>query len=301
MYEAEDSIMAEAKIATGGLSIGLMSDLHLEFEPMYRERIQSLPRRSDFGHPEIGPALRGLKARGIDFLLMPGDIAVGAIGVTYADAVAKYLGCPVYICAGNHDGYRGELRSVIAAFRKAAAATGGRVTFLEMDRANLEVAGSKVAICGTTLWTDYKVNGNDVAAMARAGQSLNDHALIRLGDRFFHPEDALELHLNAMDWLAREVPMAREEADLVICMSHHAPIPDANRPQYRGGDLSPAFVSDLRGQIADWQPDLWVWGHTHFSMRTQIGRTKLVSAQRGYVGVERGADAFTPLVLELAT
>jgi hypothetical protein len=81
---------------------------------------------------------------------------------------------------------------------------------------------------------------------------------------------------------------------VVVVVTHHGPIPDANPPQYRGGELVPAFVSDLRSEILEWQPDLWVWGHTHHSMRDRLGRTELVSAQRGYIGSEEGADSFVP-------
>jgi hypothetical protein len=82
-------------------------------------------------------------------------------------------------------------------------------------------------------------------------------------------------------------------------MTHHAPIPEANPPRHQGGALSPAFVSDLRQEILDWAPDLWVWGHTHHSMETTLGRTKLVSAQRGYIGDEEGADRFLPALVEI--
>jgi hypothetical protein len=80
-------------------------------------------------------------------------------------------------------------------------------------------------------------------------------------------------------------------------MTHHAPIPDANPPVYRGGDLAPAFVSDMRAEIQTWAPDLWAWGHTHYSMEDRIGRTQLVSAQRGYLGMEPGAESFVPVVI----
>jgi hypothetical protein len=87
---------------------------------------------------------------------------------------------------------------------------------------------------------------------------------------------------------------ARGEADVVVIATHHAPLLEANPPQHQGGELTPAFVSDLRQEILDWAPDLWVFGHTHFSMRDRIGKSELVSCQRGYVGIEAGADIFVP-------
>jgi hypothetical protein len=88
-----------------------MSDLHLEFEASYWERIHAIARRGDSstaakalharaqmraepGHPDQGPDLRGLKAEHVDLLLLPGDIHVGTAAIAYADAAARYLECP---------------------------------------------------------------------------------------------------------------------------------------------------------------------------------------------------------------
>jgi predicted phosphohydrolase len=298
------------------IRLGVMSDLHIEFEPDYWQRIERSARRGDSsmaaealrrraelreepGHPPEGPDLRGLKGNHVDLLLLAGDIHVGVGAIAYADAAAEYLGCPAYMCAGNHDGYSSDLSSLIPGLRDAAARTSGRVSFLEKDRVDLAVWGRRLAILGATLWTDYNVNGDEHAAMIAARQALNDHRLIRYGRSRFAPVHARAIHHDTRAWLGREVVRARDGSDVVVIMTHHAPIPDANPPQYRGGELAPAFVSDLRQEILDWQPDVWVWGHTHFSMRDRLGRTELVSAQRGYIGSEEGAERFVPTVAEV--
>jgi predicted phosphohydrolase len=255
--------------------------------------------REEPGHPVQGPDLRGLKAAGVDLLLLAGDIHVGTDGITYADAAARYLGCPAYVCSGNHDGYSSDLLRLIPALREGAVRTGGRVSFLEKDRVDLSVRDRRVAILGATLWTDYRANGDEPLAMIAAGRALNDHRLIRYGGDRFTPAQVRAIHLETREWLGHEAITARNEVDLVVIMTHHGPIPDANPPQYRGGELATAFASDLRQEILDWRPDLWVWGHTHYSMRDRFGRTELVSAQRGYVGSEPGAEEFVPMVVEV--
>lgn len=299
------------------IRIAVASDLHLEFEPDYWAKLErqagrgdssfvaaALGRRAELrdeqGHPDSGPDLRGLHERGVDLLLLAGDIHLGTGGVGYAAAAARYLGCPAaLLVAGNHEAYGRDLKALIPALRDAAAETGGLVRFLENDRIDMEFRGRRVAVLGATLWTDYLVNGNELAGMRTADQRLNDHRVIKFGGNRFTAAQARAIHHETRTWLAREVPRARQEADVVIVMTHHAPIPEANPPQYRGGDLSPAFASDLRPQILEWQPDLWCFGHTHWSMREQVGHTLLVSAQRGYVGSEAGADSFVPEVVEL--
>jgi hypothetical protein len=188
---------------------------------------------------------------------------------------------------------------LIRDLRDAVERTSCRVRFLENERADFVVQGRRLAVLGAALWTDYRVNGDEQAAMIAAGQALTDHRLIRYGKRRFAPVHARAIHHETREWLGREARRARDEADTVVIMTHHAPIPDANPPQYRGGKLAPAFVSDLRQEILDWQPDVWVWGHTHYSMRGKLGRTELVSAQRGYIGTEEGAERFVPTVVEV--
>jgi hypothetical protein len=84
-------------------------------------------------------------------------------------------------------------------------------------------------------------------------------------------------------------------------VTHHAPHPNCEHATYKGGDLSPAYCSDLGWLIDRYQPDLWISGHTHASHDFEIRRTRLLSNQRGYSNVPEHADAvFKPfLVIEI--
>ena len=82
-------------------------------------------------------------------------------------------------------------------------------------------------------------------------------------------------------------------------VTHHAPVPDANPPQYRGGPLSPAFASDLRPLLAKWAPAAWIYGHTHHSFDEVVEGVRVVSSQRGYVCAEPGADEYVPAVIRI--
>ena len=147
MIAKDSSLIPAADQAAGPIKIGLMSDLHLEFEPAYRDRVLEKIRRGDSseaakalaamrarenepGHPENGPDLRALKKAAVDLVLIPGDIDVAGRRVRYADAVGQYLGCRVYICLGNHDAYGADLELLIAKGRGVAEETHGRVVVL---------------------------------------------------------------------------------------------------------------------------------------------------------------------------
>ena len=265
-------------------------------------------RKATPGHPLVGPSLLPLREAKPDLLVLAGDISLGTRGIAYADRAAQFLSVPVVTIAGNHEFYgRRDIAVLLPELRAAAAATDGRVTFLENASARFDFPGGRLHCLGCTLWTNYEANGDDdmsiMFAMRAARNSLNDHSGAILKDGVtFEPEMALEMHRESLSWLDGEVARIRaEDAGIrILIVTHHPPITEANQPQFRGGELAPAFVSDLRPQIVRWRPAAWIWGHTHHTMATQIGDTRLLSAQRGYIGHEEpAASAFQVAVEEI--
>ena len=46
--------------------------------------------------------------------------------------------------------------------------------------------------------------------------------------------------------------------------------------------LSAYFINNLKPLIKKYQPDFWLYGHTHANINLEIGKTKIKSNQRGY-------------------
>lgn len=293
------------------LRLALMSDLHNEMEPPPRPTAGWLAmnevREGIPGHPEVGPVLDGLLGAGVNLVVLAGDIGLGIGAIEYAARASMFLRARAVCVMGNHEAYRGrDLDLLIPEMRAAAASTNGLVTFLEREAAAFDIGGQRLHVLGCTLWTDYEVNGsepNDISrAMDCAGKALNDHRLIFLGGRQLTPMRARELHLSSRAWLAREVERIRVgdgDGARILIVTHHAPVPQGNAPQFTGGSLAPAFASDLTGEIAAWRPSAWFFGHTHHSLDMTVGGTRVVSAQRGYVCSEPGAEGFVPRVIEI--
>lgn len=292
------------------ITIGYMSDLHNEFE---RGRGPTRPEREWFSlkqsrtsiqsHPSIGPVLDGLRGVKLNLMVLAGDIDIGEEAVVYADKVALFLSVPVILVMGNHEAYGGrDLDLLVPEFRSAARATDGRVTFLENEVTTFDLPDGRLHVLGCTLWTDYQLLGSAETAMAKAANGLNDHRRIFLRGRLLSPERARELHQESLDWLRRSVAHIRStegaEAKILI-VTHHAPHQDGSAPQFRAGDLAPAFASDLTAEIRDWRPVAWIFGHTHHSCRIDVHGIPVVSAQRGYLGSEAGAADFVPAVIEI--
>ena len=81
---------------------------------------------------------------------------------------------------------------------------------------------------------------------------------------------------NLLKWFEKDLSGTR------IVITHHAPVMN---PDTRYGDskLTPAFNSlDMGKIIRQYQPRLWVYGHTHECDNQMVGKTQIISNQRGY-------------------
>jgi hypothetical protein len=263
----------------------IMSDLHLEYE--WRGRF-ALEHSMGDGNP-ISPSLDSLGP--VDLVVLAGDIDEGWAGIDYAMRVARRLACQVVYIPGNHEYYGYYLPSFRQTFRSRADAD----DVIVLDDRSIDIGGW--TMLGSTLWTDYRLYGDAAHAMAAAEQGVEDHRFIHCDDgQMLTPQHAATLFDASRAWLGGK--LLESDPDRTIVITHHAPLPDSIAPQFRGGALSPAFASDLSELIAGSQPALWVHGHTHHDIDIMVGRTRVVSRQRGYWGIEDVA-AFTPLLIDL--
>lgn len=291
----------------------LMSDLHNEFErhgpgqPTHEWFTLRSQRNAEVGHPSVGPFLKPYRGE-IDAVLLAGDIDVGLNGLAYAAAVRDYLGVPVVYVAGNHEFYGHDFDLPVRLREMADKLnednnSGCFVDYLEDDKTTLMIAGQRVHVYGATLWTDFRVNGDEQNDMFTAGQNMNDYRRIAVPPgqrRAIVPAATQNRHIASRSYLDGQLSN-RNDDELTIVITHHAPIKEASNPHRYGSHdaLRPAYVSDLSAEIQKWHPDLWVWGHTHYAVDSSLGTCKLVSAPRGYVCVEDGADTYQPKVITL--
>ncbi|WP_312795968.1 metallophosphoesterase [Tianweitania sp.] len=129
----------------------ILSNLHLEYAPL----------RSPLEPPDA------------DVCIVAGDLCRGIDhGVRWlAEHIAPSMPC-VYV-AGNHEFYRGSIKEGLEAVRAAAKDSPG-VHFLEND----EVTIGGTRFTGTTLWTDFRIEGPHEPAMDHARARMNDYRKI---------------------------------------------------------------------------------------------------------------------------
>ena len=61
-------------------------------------------------------------------------------------------------------------------------------------------------------------------------------------------------------------------------------------PHHKKSPLNTAFAVDLHDYIADSRIDVWIYGHSHTNIDTEINGTKVVCNQLGYV--QRGEHEY---------
>jgi Predicted phosphoesterases, related to the Icc protein len=238
------------------MKIACYSDLHLEFKHYW-----SLPP--------------GLEA---DVLVLAGDT------ITFDDfsplkTFLKSWPIPVLFVAGNHEYYtRAPMFGHHEAFKSWLADELPQVRFIHNESVNID----GVNFFGGTMWTDFR--GADMFHMGYAKNYMNDFQLICSGNSNMGspltPMETTDLHNEFMAALTRWFETDLRGPRIVI--SHHAPIENPES-EHKGSPLQPAFVAnDALPLIEKYQPDFWIYGHTHENFSHTIGKTKVISNQLGY-------------------
>lgn len=230
------------------------SDLHLEFQHGW-----SLPSDLDG-----------------DVLVLAGDI------ITFRDfapleVLLRGWDKPVLFVAGNHEYYtRTPMRANEEAFRAWLSEELPQVHFLRDE--GIEIGG--VNFFGGTMWTNFK-SGN-TASMRHAETALNDFRYIRTDEGIFTPEFSIEQHQQFV--AALELWLDKPRPGPTVIITHHAPVVNP-RSKYLMSPLEPAFVSyEMGSYIEKYEPDLWIYGHTHECDVQCVAKTRIVSNQLGYPG-----------------
>ena len=86
-----------------------------------------------------------------------------------------------------------------------------------------------------------------------------------------------------------------------MVVSHFAPTRLSISPLFENSPINASFVSDLEDRIKDWQPALWLHGHTHGSFDYQVGKTRVICNPRGYAknGINENPEFNRSYVIDL--
>ena len=219
---------------------------------------------------------------GIDVMVVAGDLQEGN-GV---ESLVPYVeaGQRVIYVAGNHEYYSHEIVSTRQKIRDHAALAG--VDFLDEDTVTI----NNVRIIGATLWTDFKLYGEGEEWFVRKAcqHGMNDFVCIRTmqGDAMykhgmnFTPHDALLIHKRNLNYISTIIRNPHDGPTVVV--THHAPSMMSVPAYYKEDRVSGGYASNLEDFILNYEPDIWIHGHTHSFHDYMIGKTRVICNPRGY-------------------
>jgi Icc-related predicted phosphoesterase len=190
----------------------------------------------------------------------------------------------IYLIPGNHDYYDFQLDREDR-LEDIARQEGARFA----QKSEIVIGNTRLLCC--TLWTDFLLHGDVKASQEIAGVQMNDYRYIRsagAGYRRVRPFETALIHQDHLAWL--EDCLSRPHAGRTVIVTHHCPHPGliSQTP----GDLDPVYGSDLTDMILRYQPEAWLFGHTHLQAEVRLGRTLIRNLSLGYPAqVPAGAEA----------
>jgi predicted phosphodiesterase len=241
------------------MKIRLLSDLHYEF------------------HADGGRQFTSrLDPEGCDLVVLAGDVC-NAEGIEDALGMLaeRFAPRPVVYVPGNHEFYGQSRRpSVLAKIRRAV---GAHPNLHWLQRQTFEHMG--VRLVGCSLW--FSKSDADRGPM-------NDFRCIPDFEQWVYAESDADA-----EFLLREV----RPGDVVV--THYLPCAEVVAPRWCGSPLNAFFMREMRSVILGKQPALWLFGHTHDSVRTQVADTHLACNPFGYALREENPDFDPNLTLEI--
>jgi len=229
------------------------SDLHLEFGSNFKP-----PKNSD-----------------ADLMILAGDIITFKNFKPLSDFLSDWKK-PVLFIAGNHEYYtRKPMSECEDEFQNFISTNYPNVTWLNNSTFVLD----DFHFFGGTMWTDFDESNQE--AMRNALGAMNDfRQILTKNGQFLLPQDTVKMHNvfkeKLINWLEKYEGKKR------VVISHHAPVKNPNT-KYGDSKLQAAFNSlDMVEIIEKYQPNLWIYGHTHECDDQIIGETRIISNQLGY-------------------
>jgi hypothetical protein len=140
---------------------------------------------------------------------------------------------------------------------------------------NNSVTVNGVVFWGATLWTDFNLYGDPIAAQASCKSMLNDTR--RIADS----ANWLQWHKHSVASL-EEFLLQRQVGEEVCIITHYLPSQKSISQQYAGSSLNSGFASNLDHLVTAVCQKTWLHGHTHSACDYYLGGSRVICNPRGY-------------------
>jgi predicted phosphohydrolase len=209
-----------------------------------------------------------------DVVVIAGDVNLGVKGIKWIlEAIPDV---PVIYVLGNHEYYKGSYPKTLHAIK--AAAMGSNVHVLE----NKSVVIDDVTFHGTTLWTDFALQGDPKGSGSYCQEKMNDYKMIRRDPSYskMRSVDTFMIHQRSLSWLKSSLGSSVTRKNIVV--THHAPSVKSIPEHLRNDLVSSAYASNLEDVILRYQPQYWIHGHVHTPADYTVGATRIICNPHGY-------------------
>lgn len=224
-----------------------------------------------------------------EVVFLCGDIGTGVDGVLWA--IEQFNKFPnvkkVLFVPGNHDFFGcHNFYEHIEAMKRAAKFSKVEVMYNDF----IDYKGFR--FIGSTLWTDFKLNGNQTIGMinamaldtsntpGRIHKILDFDKIVWEDGNFITTENMLSENQKASNFIFDN--LSKDATNIVL--TH---FPPAGMISFRGGfnindPTAPYFANTLDNYIGYSNIHYWFYGHNHDNAEFEIGDTNLIGWMRGY-------------------
>jgi len=176
----------------------------------------------------------------------------------------------VYWLPGNHEYYYADINKRNGAFNESIR---NNITLLNNSTIQLE----GVSLIFSTLWTNISQLKSSIIE-----NRLSDFFVIKNGKHKFEVDLYNKLHQSSVSLIKNSIEHAQVGKTIVI--THHVPTFQNYPLQYISSPINEAFAVELEELIHNYQPDYWIYGHSHVNTPTfNINKTTLLTNQLGYI------------------
>ncbi len=133
-----------------------------------------------------------------------------------------------------------------------------------------------IDVIATTLWSRIAPENGRYTQFG-----VTDFHRIRSGEESLTWPRFNEEHERCLAFLLEAVNHSK--ARHIVVVSHHVPTFKLIYPEFANKSYSGAFAVELESYIEQSPIDYWIFGHSHYNIGTQIGKTQLVCDQLGYI------------------
>lgn len=233
------------------MKIQYHSDLHIEYNKYFINKFEV--------------------SKEADILVFAGDIGTNPQQVElFFRKIREQSDIPILYALGNHEYYGHDLL-IDTAYLNITQ----NIKDLYVFWATQSIEINNISFIGSTLYSDLS-NPLEAQAVRRC---LNDFRVVK-GLDIEEWQSRFDISSTIID---NFLFAAKQNNQKSVVITHFAPLRGVLTPEeFKNSPTNAGFCSDLLDMIIQYQPKVWIYGHTHSNIDYQLEETRIVSNQYGY-------------------